>query len=91
MEEISMFLCREHFPKLGKILKKQKIPRKLLNQGKGHSWYGFKGTRASDECSEYANLLAEIRSAVCKETFLRFSSIIEKYNKRFPSILCNFQ
>lgn len=90
MKEISEFLSRRHFPKLGKILKKQKIPRKLLNQGKGHSWYGFKGARVSDEHSEYTSLLTEIRSTICEETFLRFNAVIEEYNKRFPSILCNY-
>lgn len=91
MDKLSEFLARKHSRKINEMLKKQKIPRASLNSGKGHIFYGFKESSSKDESYDYKLLTNMIAENVSAETMKKFDVIVDEYNKRFPSKLCNYR
>jgi len=90
--QLEEFLGRKHNQKLSTILRKQKIPRKTISQGKGHSAYGWSKNNANrNEHHVYAENLAYIKTGGSEEYINKFQKLIERYNTRYPSILAKFQ
>lgn len=86
LNKISSFLNRAHAPNINRILKKQKIPRKYLNSGLGHSSYGWKKNLSNEE-EFLISQKSKINNYGDKENISRFNNIIDKYNSKFPSHL----
>ena len=90
LERLHLFLGRSHSLKIKKILKQQKIPRKQLSMGKGHTSYGWSKSDAGSEYEEYNNKLKFIENKGSKDILERFDALIKKYNQRWPSVLSHF-
>ena len=87
LKRLQKFLGRSHSTKIQKLLKRQKIPRKQLSHGKGHSRYGWKYGKSGTEKEEYENQRAFIRGKATEKTMLQFDKLIKKYNEKWPSIM----
>ena len=91
LKEIENFLGRKHYPRLASLLRKQKIPRKTISQGKGHPAYGWHKDFDSSEAQIYEQNLKFVMSNGSSENVNRFLRLIENYNLNFPSVLKKFQ
>jgi hypothetical protein len=90
LKTLEDFLGRKHSNRLSSILKKQKLPREQINQGKGLKKYGFKiSTFKTEEC-QYNSLMSSYENDVSTDTIAKLLHCIDRYNKNFPSILSNF-
>ena len=87
LKRLQKFLGRSHSTKIQKLLRQQKIPRKQLSHGKGHSRYGWKYSKSDTEKEEYENQRAFILGKATEKTMLQFDKLIEKYNEKWPSIM----
>lgn len=90
LQKVASFLGRAHHPRLSAILRKQKIPRKTISQGKGHAVYGW-SYDPSGERDVYMRNLAFVRSEGSAAIVDRFLALIETYNKKHPSTLSQYQ
>ena len=91
LKEIESFLGRKHCPRLTALLRKQKIPRKTISQGKGHAAYGWNKDSDKSEAQVYEQNLKFIKTNGTSENVSNFLKLIESYNKKYPSILGKFQ
>lgn len=92
MQQLENILGRRHYPKLATILRRQKIPRKTISQGKGHAAYGWsKKDSDKNEQDIYKQLLDYVKSSGSSDNIGMFQKLIERYNDRFPSILAKYQ
>jgi hypothetical protein len=90
MINLSTFLGRSHSKSLNKILKNQKIPRKVSFQGNGHRFYGFDSKSEHTEEQRYDETLKKLKSNISPILMSEFFLIIKQYNKRFNSKLSDF-
>jgi hypothetical protein len=90
LDKLENFLDRSHSRKIDNILKKQKLPRQLLNRGKGLKKYGFKKSTFSSEEDEYNFFFNSYQEVVNPALISKLETCIDKYNKHFPSILSRF-
>ena len=84
---LSVFLGRSHSKSLKKILKKQKIPRKISFKGHGHAYYGFDSKSKLSERQKYEETLNELQLNISSSLFTDFLLLIDEYNHRFPGKL----
>jgi hypothetical protein len=91
LKKIESFLGRKHYPKLSELLRKQKIPRKTISQGKGHASYGWNMDSDKSEAQVYEQNLKYIKNNGTSENVNNFLKLIESYNIKYPSILAKFQ
>lgn len=91
LRQLETFLERAHHPKLASILRKEKIPRRVISHGRGHSAYGWVKTNNETEEQAYANNLEFVRGngspAYVKDFLIR----ITKYNDKYPNALARYQ
>lgn len=87
---LESFLGRPHHPRVGRILRSQKLPRERISQGKGHAAYGFQRTCAASEGDEYLTLLDAVKRQGSAARVDEFLTLISEYNHRWPSVLSQF-
>jgi hypothetical protein len=88
--ELEFFLGRKHYPKLNSLLRKQKVPRKTISQGRGRAAYGWSNDGVKSEAQVYDQNLKLVKTNGTSEHISDFLKLIEKYNQKHPSILCAF-
>lgn len=91
LQELESFLGRKHYPKLTSLLQKQKIPRKTISQGNGHAAYGWNKDSDKSEEQVYEHNLGFVKANGTVGHVSDFLKLIERYNKKHPSILAKFQ
>jgi hypothetical protein len=91
LQQLESFLGRKHHPRLSTILRKQKIPRKVISQGKGHAAYGWSKTSEKNEKKVYLQNLEYIKTNGSTENVNNFLKLIEIYNVKYPSTLTQYQ
>lgn len=91
LSKLSLFLGRKHYPGLPKILRKQKIPRKTISQGKGHAAYGWSKDTKSSELEVYSRQMEFVKKEGSNSIVNQFLVLIETYNKQYPSVLSEYQ
>jgi len=90
LQNVSSFLGRAHHRRLSTVLRKQKIPRKTISQGRGHAVYGW-SYDSSGESEVYTRNMAFVRSEGSRAVVDRFLTLIQDYNKKYPSELAQYQ
>jgi hypothetical protein len=91
MDEVASFLGRSHHRRLRSILRRQKIPRPTISQGRGHAAYGWRKGNAQPEEAVYAQAMDFARSEASSEVMARFMQTIESYDERYPSLLSQYR
>lgn len=92
LQQLESFLGRRHYPRLTAILRKQKIPRRTISQGKGHTTYGWsKKDSEKNEQQTYAENLEYIKATGSSENVNKLLKLIEVYNDKHPNILAQYQ
>jgi len=91
LQELEDFLGRKHYPRLTSLLRKQKVPRATISQGRGHAAYGWNNNSDKSEAQVYEQNFKLIKTNGTSENVDNFLKLIEKYNKTHPSILEKFQ
>ena len=91
LQQLESFLGRNHYPQLSTILRKQKIPRKTISQGKGHAAYGWAKDSNKSEEQVYFQNLEYIKTNGSPENVNNFLKLIEIYNNKYPSVLVQYQ
>jgi len=91
LEKLGDFLGRSHHPNLRSIMRKEKIPRLQISQGKGFASYGWKQNKKESEAEAYAQNLAFVKAKGSSEYINNFMDLIADYNKKHPSSLSNYQ
>jgi hypothetical protein len=86
---LSKFIGKPYGPSLNKTLKKQFLPRKTINSGKGYSKYGWNSGSKNEEL-DYKSKMKIIKDNCSIINIENFERIINDYNKHFPSILKNY-
>ncbi len=89
--QLETFLGRAHHPRVGRILRAQKLPRRRIMQGKGHAAYGWHLSLEASEREEYDALLAFVRESGTARYIDPFTALITDYNRRWPSLLNEFE
>jgi hypothetical protein len=87
INELCLFLDRKKPKNIEKVLKKQKIPRKTISAGKGHSKYGWNGDSGQTEKEVYDSSWNFIEQNCSSEYCKKFAVLIDWYDKKFPSVL----
>ena len=92
LQQLESFLGRKHYHKLSAILRKQKMPRQTISQGKGHAAYGWsKSDSDKNEQQIYAQHLEFVTSNGSPENVDKLLKLIETYNAKYPSVLTQYQ
>ena len=91
LQQLESFLGRKHHPRLSTILRKQKIPRKAISQGKGHAAYGWSKDSNKSEEQVYLQNLEYIKTNGSPENVNNLLKLIETYNNKYPSVLAQYQ
>lgn len=91
LDKLKNFLGRSHHPQLHVILKKQKLPRKIISQGKGYATYNWQAGVERDEAEAFDKLLIKHKSSLSRDVWEQFLLLILDYNKRWPSLLAEFK
>jgi hypothetical protein len=87
------FLGRGFKKSIKGVLKKQKIPRKKIYQGRMHAKY-LKNLNLSNIASDkedYDNRLASILKNGSKSKVKKLDKLIKEYNQKWPSILSSYR
>jgi hypothetical protein len=90
LHKLETFLDRRHHPRIPTILKRQKIPRETISQGKGHSTYGWTRSGKS-EGDMYSELWAQVQAFCSEELQHDLNKTIVWYNEKYPSPLSQYQ
>jgi hypothetical protein len=91
LETLASFLGRQHHSRLPSILRKQKIPRNTISQGKGHAGYGWsKKDSDKDEQQVYAQHFKFVKTNGSSKNVDKFLNLIESYNDIYPSVLAQY-
>jgi hypothetical protein len=91
LQLLESFLGRRHYPRLSAILRKQKIPRRTISQGKGHAAYGWSKDSTKSEEQVYAQHFEFVRENGSSANVDKLQQLIETYNDKYPSILAQYQ
>ena len=89
LKKLEDFLGRKHTKNITSVLKKQKLPRKTILSGKGHSSYGWKQTDKS-ELDSYNEIVKNLNQNCSKESLEKILLLTDWYNKKYPSKLSKF-
>lgn len=90
LQKIEQFTNRKHHNRIASILKKQKLPRTTLSNGKGHASYGWSSID-KPERERYSDLLSNLRNNCSSELQSKMMQLIEWYNCRYPSELGKYK
>ena len=90
LEKLDQFTNRKHHTRIASILKKQKLPRTTLSNGKGHASYGWSSID-KPERERYSDLLSNLRNNCSSELQSKMMQLIEWYNCRYPSELGKYK
>jgi hypothetical protein len=88
--KLEQFTGRKIHPRITSILKKQKIPRNTIAQGKGHASYGWVKNNKS-EAEIYAELLEKVQVNCSAKQLDDLGKVITWYNDKYPSKLASFE
>jgi hypothetical protein len=91
LERIQKFLDRDFSPNLNKVLRKEKIPRSTIMQGKGQKKYGWANSLEESDKEIYENLIDFVRLRGSDEVINNFLNLIKKYNSAYPSKLSEYE
>lgn len=90
LSRLEEFTGRSHHGQIASVLKRQKLPRNSISQGRGHSSYGWSSSKSSD-----AEIYTHLRNKVkenCSEPLLgTLNETISWYNDLFPSSLADLE
>ena len=87
---LSNFLERDYSSNLNSILRKAKLPRKILLDGISFGDYGYKRSTHDDEEAQYMEMLEAVNKNALEDNFNRFQKIIHEFNNKFPSKLSSY-
>ena len=90
MEALASFLGRSHHRQLRAILRRQKIPRETIAQGRGHAVYGWRKGTSEPEAAVYERNMATVRAEASDSAMAIFIDAIARYNRRYPSALATY-
>lgn len=90
LSQVSSFLGRKHHWRLPTLLRKQKIPRKTLSQGKGYALYGWSNHSDLTEEEIYRRHLQFVKENGSSKFVDDFLDLIAHYNEIYPSALARF-
>ena len=90
LSKLQDFTGRTHHTNIYRILKKQKLPRASINNGRGHASYGWIKSDQSDK-ETYKHLSENIRKNCSESLYSDLGKTIAWYNENFPSELANFK
>jgi hypothetical protein len=90
LARLENFTGRKHHPKIGSILKRQKLPRETIAQGRGHSSYGWVKSDSTEE-EAYLGYFRSIHSTCSPIIVKDFKELIHWYNAKYPSKLAQFE
>jgi len=91
LRQLESFLGRRHHPRLQSILKRQKMPRKTLSQGRGHAAYGWSKDSVDSEEQVYAGNLEFVRAKGSSGNVDELLKLIAQYNIKYPGVLAQYQ
>ena len=91
LQQLGSFMGRSHHPRLSRILRHQKVPRKTISQGRGHTGYGWSRNSSNSELEFYKRSLDFVSSQGSAVKVSSFLDTIEWYNRKFPSPLLEYQ
>jgi len=91
LADLQRYLKRNHSHKIEKILKKQKVPRQYISQGRGHTVYGWRNKNVKSERESYFLEYDFISKDASAELLIKFDELVGNYNERWPSILTKFR
>jgi hypothetical protein len=91
IDEIRNFLGRSHHPRIESIMRRERIPRSLISEGKGYKSYGWEPKGHVSEKAAYSDLIHFVEANATPTPFESFRQVISSYNVRFPSILSDFE
>ena len=91
LERIQEFTNREFTPNLTNILKKEKIPRNTIMQGRGQEKYGWSKSLAESDKDIYKDLMNFVRLKGSDEVINDFINLIKKYNSVYTSKLSDYE
>jgi hypothetical protein len=89
LENLQHFTGRPHSKNIGAILRQQKLPRKIISNGRGHANYGWVKSDNSER-SEYLSKLKTISQSCSKQLYSSMLLLIDSYNDLFPNELAKF-
>lgn len=84
--KLEEFLGRNHHKKISSILKKQKLPRKTVAQGRGQAHYGWVRSLLTER-ETYHELNQMVKDNCSVKIYEEMIKIIDWYNIRYPSSL----
>tara|TARA_A100001035_G_scaffold279980_1_gene283339 strand:+ start:11032 stop:12060 length:1029 start_codon:yes stop_codon:yes gene_type:complete len=90
VNRIENFLGREATKNTFKAIKKNRLPRKLIHQGFGYKKYGWKESSLNNQ-KFYTSCLDEIKKNASEEYLFKLLDLVKIYNKRYSSLLNNYQ
>jgi len=93
LTKLEFFLERDFEKSIKSVLKRQKVPRKKISQGRGHAKYAS-NPRLSDVATDkedYKNRLEFILENGSESKVNKLDELIVKYNRRWPSILSSYR
>lgn len=90
LSSLEAFIGRSHHQSISSILKRQKIPREIIAQGRGHSSYGWVNS-GNSEGDFYLRLFKMAQDCSNAKLLQEFNDLIYLYNMRYPSALSQFE
>ena len=90
LNRLQDFTGRAHHVSIDKILKRQKLPRLSINNGRGHASYGWIKSDQSDR-EAYKYMSENIKENCSESLYSDLGKTIAWYNENFPSELANFK
>lgn len=91
LDKLCSFLGRDKPKNIDKILRRQKLPRDSVSQGKGQLKYGFKSNTGLTEKEIYASHWKFVKDNCSPEYCQKLLTLIEWYDEKFPSALSKFK
>lgn len=90
LSALEKFTGRGHNKSIFSILKKQKLPRHSVGEGRGHDSYGW-SIDSSAEGDAYQRHAQTILANTSDQLLQTFRGLIRTYNNNYPSKMCEFQ
>ena len=84
-ESISNYFDRSYSNKLAGNLRRSKLPRAQIANGKGKAMYGYRNRKDISDESYLTRVLDDFRNHSTSYVYEEFLKTLHKYNSRFPS------
>ncbi len=91
LKSLEIFTGRGFSKSIKRTLKRQKIPRKNINQGLGYVKYGNVFNRNMTEKEDYKERWNSALEGGSKSNIEEFNKLIDRYNKKWPSQLNRYR